>query len=102
MDGGRIVALLLGCLFDLSPEGAPVPLPEKQWTPDPEPSFAQVGLDAARSLVMKPLRALQAVTDLGLTIHAHPTLSETVGFAAEVAEGTATDLPPKRKRPQKR
>ena len=34
--------------------------------------------------------------DLGLTIHAHPTLSETVAFAAEVAEGTVTDLPPKR------
>ena len=30
--------------------------------------------------------------DLGLTIHAHPTLSETVAFAAEVAEGTVTDL----------
>ncbi|MBM4383988.1 MAG: dihydrolipoyl dehydrogenase [Deltaproteobacteria bacterium] len=36
--------------------------------------------------------------DLGLTIHAHPTLSETVAFAAEVAAGTATDvLPPRRK-----
>jgi len=30
--------------------------------------------------------------DLGLTIHAHPTLSETVGFAAEMKEGTITDL----------
>lgn len=36
--------------------------------------------------------------DLALTVHAHPTLSESVGLAAEVAEGTATDLPPKRKR----
>jgi dihydrolipoamide dehydrogenase len=37
--------------------------------------------------------------DLGLTIHAHPTLSETVMFAAEMAEGTITDLyAPKRKR----
>jgi dihydrolipoamide dehydrogenase len=37
--------------------------------------------------------------DLGLTIHPHPTLSETIGFAAEMAEGTITDLmPPKRKR----
>ena len=34
--------------------------------------------------------------DIGLTVHAHPTLSETVGLAAEVAEGTITDLPPKR------
>ncbi len=37
--------------------------------------------------------------DIGLTIHAHPTLSETVAFAAEMAEGTVTDLyAPKRKR----
>jgi dihydrolipoamide dehydrogenase len=35
--------------------------------------------------------------DLALTIHPHPTLSETVGFAAEVALGTITDLPPKRR-----
>jgi dihydrolipoamide dehydrogenase len=31
-------------------------------------------------------------SDIGLTIHAHPTLSETVMLAAEVFEGTATDL----------
>jgi dihydrolipoamide dehydrogenase len=30
--------------------------------------------------------------DLALTIHAHPTLSETVMFAAQMAEGTITDL----------
>ena len=30
--------------------------------------------------------------DIGLTIHPHPTLSETVAFAAEMAEGTITDL----------
>ncbi len=30
--------------------------------------------------------------DIGLTIHPHPTLSETVGFAAEIAEGSITDL----------
>ena len=36
--------------------------------------------------------------DIGLTIHPHPTLSETVGFAAEIAEGTITDIMPKRKR----
>ena len=36
--------------------------------------------------------------DIGLTIHPHPTLSETVGMAAEVFEGTITDLyMPKRK-----
>jgi dihydrolipoamide dehydrogenase len=30
--------------------------------------------------------------DIGLTIHPHPTLSETVGLSAEVFEGTITDL----------
>ena len=30
--------------------------------------------------------------DVALTIHPHPTLSETIGFAAEVAEGTVTDI----------
>ncbi|UXI67966.1 dihydrolipoyl dehydrogenase [Tahibacter amnicola] len=30
--------------------------------------------------------------DIGLTIHPHPTLSESVGMAAEVYEGTATDI----------
>ncbi|HEX7048341.1 MAG TPA: dihydrolipoyl dehydrogenase [Gammaproteobacteria bacterium] len=38
-------------------------------------------------------------SDIGLTIHPHPTLSETVCFAAEAFEGTLTDLylPKKRK-----
>ena len=36
--------------------------------------------------------------DIGLTIHPHPTLSETIAFAAEAFEGTLTDLYiPKRK-----
>ena len=30
--------------------------------------------------------------DVGLTVHPHPTLSETLSFAAEAAEGTITDL----------
>ena len=30
--------------------------------------------------------------DIGMTIHPHPTLSETVAFAAEAYEGTLTDL----------
>ena len=37
-------------------------------------------------------------TDLGHTIHPHPTLSETVNFAAEMFEGTITDLMPPKKR----
>ncbi len=31
-------------------------------------------------------------TDIGLTVHPHPTLSETVAFAAEAFDGTLTDL----------
>jgi dihydrolipoamide dehydrogenase len=31
-------------------------------------------------------------SDLKLTIHPHPTLSETVGLSAEAFEGTITDL----------
>ena len=37
--------------------------------------------------------------DIGLTVHPHPTLSETVGMSAEAFEGTITDLyMPKRKK----
>ena len=36
--------------------------------------------------------------DIGKTIHPHPTLSESVGMAAELFEGVCTDLPPAKKR----
>ena len=36
--------------------------------------------------------------DIGLTIHPHPTLNETIGLAAEMAHGSITDLMPPRKR----
>jgi dihydrolipoamide dehydrogenase len=36
--------------------------------------------------------------DVALSVHPHPTLSETVAFSAELAEGTITDLMPKRAR----
>ena len=36
--------------------------------------------------------------DIGKTIHPHPTLGESIGLAAEAAEGTCTDLPPPRRR----
>ncbi|MFN5541032.1 MAG: dihydrolipoyl dehydrogenase [Betaproteobacteria bacterium] len=36
-------------------------------------------------------------TDIGKTIHPHPTLGESIGMAAEVFEGVCTDLPPQRK-----
>jgi len=32
------------------------------------------------------------IEDMALTVHPHPTLSETLNFAAEVAEGTVTDI----------
>ena len=35
--------------------------------------------------------------DIGKTIHPHPTLGESIGMAAEVFEGTCTDLPPQKK-----
>ncbi|MGY8625358.1 dihydrolipoyl dehydrogenase [Chromobacterium violaceum] len=37
-------------------------------------------------------------TDIGKTIHPHPTMGESIGMAAEVAHGTCTDLPPQRKK----
>jgi dihydrolipoamide dehydrogenase len=36
-------------------------------------------------------------TDIGKTIHPHPTLGESIGMAAEVFEGVCTDLPPQKK-----
>jgi len=36
--------------------------------------------------------------DIGLTVHPHPTLNETICFAAEMAHGSITDLMPPRKR----
>jgi dihydrolipoamide dehydrogenase len=60
-----------------------------------------VGIGAG-DLIAEAVHAIEMgadAEDLALTIHPHPTLSETIGFAAELAEGTITDLmPPKRKR----
>ena len=36
--------------------------------------------------------------DIGKTIHPHPTLSESVGMAAELFEGVCTDLPSQKKK----
>jgi dihydrolipoamide dehydrogenase len=38
------------------------------------------------------------MVDIGKTIHPHPTLGESVGLAAEAAEGHCTDLPPVKKK----
>ena len=37
--------------------------------------------------------------DIGLSIHPHPTLSESVAMAAEIKEGTITDLFIKKRSP---
>jgi dihydrolipoamide dehydrogenase len=55
---------------------------------------AIVGVNAGE-LIAETVLALEMgadAEDLGLTIHPHPTLSETVFFAAEIAEGSITDL----------
>jgi dihydrolipoamide dehydrogenase len=49
----------------------------------------------AGELIAEAVLALEMgadAADIALTIHSHPTLSETVMFAAEIAEGTITDL----------
>ena len=53
-----------------------------------------VGVNAGE-LIAEGVLALEMgadMEDIGLTIHPHPTLSETLCFAAEMAEGTITDL----------
>ena len=55
-----------------------------------------VGTNAGE-LIAEAVLALEMgadAEDIGLTIHPHPTLSETLGFAAEMAEGSITDLMP--------
>ncbi|MEQ1674894.1 MAG: dihydrolipoyl dehydrogenase [Candidatus Nitrotoga sp.] len=49
----------------------------------------------AGELIAETVLALEMgadMEDLALAIHPHPTLSETIGFAAEIAEGSITDL----------
>lgn len=53
-----------------------------------------VGINAGE-LIAETVLGLEMgadMEDIGLTIHPHPTLSETVFFAAEIAEGSITDL----------
>ena len=57
-----------------------------------------VGVGAGE-LIAETVHALEMgadLEDIALTIHPHPTLSETVGFAAEMGHGTITDLMPPR------
>ena len=55
-----------------------------------------VGVNAGE-LIAETVLALEMgadAEDIGLTIHPHPTLSETVFFSAEIAEGSITDMMP--------
>jgi len=55
----------------------------------------------AGELIAEAVLALEmgaCVDDVALTIHAHPTLAETFAFAAEMIEGSITDLMPLKKR----
>ena len=57
-----------------------------------------VGVNAGE-LIAETVHALEmgaSAEDIALSIHPHPTLSETVGLAAEMAQGTITDLMPPR------
>ena len=58
-----------------------------------------VGVNAGE-LIAETVLALEMgadAEDIGLTIHAHPTLSETVAFTAEMADGSITDMMPPKK-----
>jgi len=55
----------------------------------------------AGDLISEVVHAIEMgsdATDIGKTIHPHPTLSESVGMAAEMFEGVCTDMLPQRKR----
>ncbi|MGO9957695.1 MAG: dihydrolipoyl dehydrogenase [Solirubrobacteraceae bacterium] len=59
-----------------------------------------VGVGAG-DLIAETVHALEMgadAQDIALTVHPHPTLSETVAFAAEIADGTITDLIAPRRR----
>jgi dihydrolipoamide dehydrogenase len=59
-----------------------------------------VGIDAG-DLISETVLALEMganATDIALTVHPHPTLSETVAFSAEMVDGSITDLMPPRRR----
>ena len=62
-----------------------------------------VGVNAG-DLISEAVLALEMganATDIALTVHPHPTLSETVAFSAEMVDGSITDLMPPRRRARK-
>ena len=61
---------------------------------------AAVGVNAGE-LIAEMALAIEMgceAEDIALTVHPHPTLSESFAFSAEAFEGTCTDLPPARKK----
>ena len=59
---------------------------------------------SAGDLIAEAVLALEMdaeIGDIAMAIHAHPTFSETLALACEMAEGTITDLLPARGRPAK-
>jgi dihydrolipoamide dehydrogenase len=59
-----------------------------------------VGLNAG-DLISEVCLAIEMgadATDIGKTIHPHPTLGESIGMTAELYEGVCTDLPPQKKK----
>jgi len=89
MDGGQVVARLLGCLFDPTPEGRTVPPPGEAWTPDREPSLAWFAADTARSLATRPLHAIRAIGDVATRI-GQAALAHSGGNSARFFEAPAT------------
>lgn len=64
---------------------------------------AVVGINAGEMLgeICLAIEMGATAEDVALTIHAHPTLNESIGMAAEIFEGTITDLPKPRVRKKK-
>ena len=55
----------------------------------------------AGDLISEVVHAIEMgsdATDIGKTIHPHPTTSESIGMGAEAFEGVCTDLPPQKKK----
>ncbi|HTW12731.1 MAG TPA: dihydrolipoyl dehydrogenase [Solirubrobacteraceae bacterium] len=82
--------------------GRPEGLTKLLWDPESKRLLGAgvVGVNAG-DLISETVLALEAgldAEDISLTVHPHPTLSETVAFAAELEDGSITDLLPPRKR----
>ena len=67
MDGGRLVAMM-NTLLDLAPRGRRRVVPEREWTPDRQPSLAWFAMDTSRALAAKPFNAWRALADIGATL----------------------------------